>query len=161
VLAGGYRLIDATSDAPSLPADAPRVVVAAVGAVVPEAVAAVQELHAEEIAADLVVVTSAERLASESHAGRLRSVRSGGPDRLDHLDVLLPAPVRRAPIVTVLDGASHTLSFLGSVYGVPVVPLGMDRFGQSGDLAALHDLAGIDSRHIVEAALLALELPTH
>ena len=71
---------------------------------------------------------------------------------------LFPEAERRAPIVTVMDGASHALSFLGGAYGVPVIPLGVDSFGQSGDVAALYAYAGIDAEHIVEAGLLATEV---
>jgi pyruvate dehydrogenase E1 component len=57
-----------------------------------------------------------------------------------------------------MDGASHTLAFLGGAFGAPVVPLGADVFGQSGTIADLYGYVGIDARHIVEAALLATEL---
>ena len=50
------------------------------------------------------------------------------------------------------------MSFLGSVFGVPVVPLGVDEFGQSGTRADLYDQTGIDADEIVNAALLSLEL---
>jgi pyruvate dehydrogenase E1 component len=60
--------------------------------------------------------------------------------------------------VTVLDGASHALSFIGAAYGAPVVPLGVDSFGQSGTVADLYTHAGIDAEHIIEGALHALEL---
>jgi pyruvate dehydrogenase E1 component len=59
----------------------------------------------------------------------------------------------------VHDGASHALAFLGSAFGAPVVPLGVDDFGQSGSRAALYRAYGIDVDTIVNAALLALELP--
>ena len=36
----------------------------------------------------------------------------------------------------------------------------MDSFGQSGTVADLYAYAGIDTEHIIEAALLALELET-
>ncbi len=39
-----------------------------------------------------------------------------------------------------------------------MVPLGVDRFGQSGSRPALYEHAGIDPGRIVNAALLALEL---
>jgi len=71
---------------------------------------------------------------------------------------LIPADERRAPIVTVQDGASHGLAFLGSIYGAPTVPLGMDQWGQSGSRGELYDYAGIDVDEIVNAAMLALEL---
>ena len=69
---------------------------------------------------------------------------------------MIPADERRAPIVTVQDGASHGLAFLGSVYGAPIVPLGVDQLGQSGSRAELYDYAGIDVDEIVNAAMLAL-----
>ena len=58
----------------------------------------------------------------------------------------------------MIDGASHALAFLGAAYGVPVIPLGVDTFGQSGTVADLYAYAGIDAEHIIEAALLATEI---
>ena len=128
------------------------------GAVVGEAVEAVRFLVKEEVAASLVVVTSAERLAAETHERRLRAIRDRAVPSRGHLETLIPEASRRAPVVTVLDGASHALSFIGSVYGAPVVPLGVDSFGQSGTVADLYANEGIDADHIIEGALLALEL---
>jgi pyruvate dehydrogenase E1 component len=157
-LAGGYRLLEPRELDVRLPVDAPAVTVVASGAVVSEAVEAVRFLVKEEVAASLVVVTSADRLSAEVHARRLNAVRDRTSGRLDHLATLLPPASRRAPIVTVLDGASHALSFIGAVYGAPVVPLGVDSFGQSGTIADLYGHAGIDAEHIIEGALYALEL---
>ena len=56
------------------------------------------------------------------------------------------------------DAASHSLSFVGGAFGAQVVPLGMDDFGQSGTIPDLYRYAGIDADHIVEGAILALEL---
>lgn len=158
VLAGGYRLIEPRELDPHLPDHAPAVTIVAVGAVVTEAVQAVRFLVKEEVAASLIVVTSAERLSAELHGRRLDAInhRTLGP--LEHLATLLPPPDRRAPIVTVLDGASHALSFLGAAFGAPVVPLGVDGFGQSGTIRDLYSLNGIDAEHIIEGALHALEL---
>jgi pyruvate dehydrogenase E1 component len=157
VIAGGYRLIEAARQR-DIPHGAPVVNVVASGAVVPEAADAVHELQREEVAANLIVVTSAERLAAEIHERRLAAVRSRRGGDLGHLTTLFPANERRAPIVTVQDGASHSLGFLGGAFGAPVVPLGVDSFGQSGRIRDLYSIAGIDSNHIFEAALLALEL---
>jgi pyruvate dehydrogenase E1 component len=158
VLAGGYRLLDASDSLEPLPASSPVVHVVAAGAIVPEAVAAVRTLHREEIAANLIVITSAEKLAAEQHSGRLEALRRGSKDRIGHLGTLIPPGERRAPIVTVADAASHALSFVGGAFGAPVVPLGVDTFGQSGTIPDLYGYAGIDAEHIVEAAILALEL---
>ena len=64
---------------------------------------------------------------------------------------------RRAPLVTVLDGASHALAFLGSIFGQQTTPLGVDCFGQSGPRSELYAYTGIDADHITEAALLAVD----
>jgi pyruvate dehydrogenase E1 component len=158
VLAGGYRLLEADDALEPLPPDSPVVQVVASGTVVPEAVAAVRALHREEIAANLIVVTSADRLADGQHGGRLDALRHGRPDRVGHLGTLIPPGERHVPIVTVADAASHALSFIGGVFGAPVVPLGVDTFGQSGTIPDLYGYAGIDTDHIVEAAILALDL---
>jgi pyruvate dehydrogenase E1 component len=158
VLAGGYRLLEAASATEPLPPGSPVVEVVASGSIVPEAVAAVRTLHREEIAANLIVVTSAERLAAGQHGGRLTALRTGRRDDVGHLGVLIPPAERHAPIVTVADAASHALSFVGGAFGAPVVPLGVDTFGQSGAIPDLYAASGIDADHIVEAAILALDL---
>ena len=114
--------------------------------------------RSEGVAATVLNITSADRLYAEWQSSRLAGVRSASvPAGVGHLQSLFRADERRAPLVTVLDGASHALAFLGSVFGQRAVPLGMDRFGQSGDRPNLYAYAGIDAGHIVNAALLALD----
>ncbi len=154
VLLGGYRLLepDASLDG------APGVVLAAAGAILPEVLLAAAELADEGVAATVLNIISADRLYADWQASRLSGIRSAVvPRSAGHLEtgLLLPAE-RTAPLVTVLDGASHALSFLGAVFGQRTVALGMDRFGQSGARADLYSYAGIDADHIVNAALLAL-----
>jgi pyruvate dehydrogenase E1 component len=71
-------------------------------------------------------------------------------------DWLIPTSERRAPIVTIQDGASHSLAWLGSVFGAPVYPLGVDDFGQSGARADLYRHFKIDTEAIIVAALNAV-----
>jgi pyruvate dehydrogenase E1 component len=56
------------------------------------------------------------------------------------------------PIVSVLDGHSHALGFLGGALGVTQLALGVDDFGQSGARADLYRHYGIDADAIVAAA---------
>jgi pyruvate dehydrogenase E1 component len=125
----------------------PRVTIAAMGAVVPEALAAVDRLEAQGVDADLVCVTSPGLLY---RALRARQGRADGPSWI--LDQVFPA-TRARPLVTVLDGHPHTLTFLAAVHGTPVVNLGVDRFGQSGDLTDTYRYHGLDVDSIVAAAL--------
>jgi pyruvate dehydrogenase E1 component len=159
VLAGGYRLIDHTIDAPGLdPRDTVQIMVG--GIMVPEAVDAARRLHEEGVAANVIVVTSSDLLFSALRTARRAQLRNASADLdMGHLATLLPTSERRAPMVTIQDGASHSLAFLGSAFGVPVVPLGVDEFGQSASRPDLYAAVGIDAGQIVNAAMLALELP--
>ncbi|MGI8477161.1 MAG: 1-deoxy-D-xylulose-5-phosphate synthase N-terminal domain-containing protein [Thermomicrobiales bacterium] len=157
-LAGGYRLIDRTLSAPEIPA-ADVVHIATGGIMVAEAVEAAARLRGEGIAANVINVTSANLLYHSLRRSRRTMPKNAHlPLDLGHLETLIPAGERRAPMVTVQDGASHSLAFLGSIWGVPVVPLGVDEFGQSGSREALYGATGIDVDHIVNAAMLALEI---
>jgi len=138
-LAGGYPL--------RLADGAPAVTIAAVGVLVPEALAAADELAAAGVAADVVCLTSPDLVFRA-----LQARRGVGEGEEWILDELLPAE-RAAPIVTVLDGHPHTLSFLGAVRNAPSTCLGVGDFGQSGDVEDLYRHFGIDTDTIVGAAL--------
>src|SRR5207249_10343492 len=114
VLAGGYRLVDWRDRADRI--DGRTLVnIAAVGTVIPEAVAAAAALAGEGIAANVLNITSAGRLFAELSARRRSGLRDGrGGADAGHLGRLIPPEERAAPIVTVLDGSSHALAFLGA-----------------------------------------------
>jgi pyruvate dehydrogenase E1 component len=151
VLCGGYRLHQPEAT------DGPRVLLAASGPILPEVLRAAEELAEEGVAASVLNITSADALYAEWQKLVLNGVRRGTvPEEAAHIGTLIAPAERSAPIVTVLDGASHALAFLGSIYGQDTVALGMDRFGQSGGRDELYAYAGIDAGHIVNAALLAL-----
>ncbi len=138
VLAGGYVL--------RLAKGTPEVTIVAMGVTVPEACEAAAELTAEGIAAEVVCLTSADLVY---RALRARQGLAEGDDAI--LDQLFP-PDRTAPIVTVLDGHPHALAFLSSIRGAPLAGLGVDDFGQSGDVDDLYRHFGIDVETIVGAA---------
>jgi pyruvate dehydrogenase E1 component len=138
-LAGGYRLRTAER--------APQVTLVAMGVVVVEALEAAAALEAGGIATDVVCLTSADLVFRALRARR--GLADGGDGVLDDL---FPAQ-RRSPLVTVLDGHPHTLSFLAAVAGDPIACLGVDDFGQSGDVGDLYRHFGIDADEIAGAAL--------
>ncbi|HEX3830504.1 MAG TPA: pyruvate dehydrogenase [Solirubrobacteraceae bacterium] len=138
-LAGGYVLRRTEGR--------PDITLAGAGAVMPEVLAAAEELTEAGRAVDVVCLTSADLVF---RALRARRGLAPGDDAI--LDALLPAD-RAAALVTVLDGHPHTLSFLGAVCHVPVACLGVDDFGQSGDVDDLYRSFGIDPETIVGAAL--------
>jgi pyruvate dehydrogenase E1 component len=129
VLAGGYRLRAGEG-----------VTIVAVGAVVPEALAA-----AGELAAELVCLTSPDLVFRALQA---RAGLQDGDDAI--LQRLFPTP---RPLVTVIDAHPHTLAFLAGVHGAPIACLGVSQFGQSGDISDLYRHHGVDAETIVGAAL--------
>ena len=157
VLAGAYRLVDATAAEPALSAPGTPVVhLAGSGAVLPEVLAAAAELAEEGIAAHVVDITSLDRLYSAWQRTLRQGVRTATAPSLP--GALRTAFPERAPVVTVHDAASHAMAWLGSALGVPCVPLGVDQFGQSGSVQELYELHDLLPGSIVNAALAALSL---
>jgi pyruvate dehydrogenase E1 component len=148
VLAGGYRLLDGLAECPAATPGC-AIYLAGAGAVMPEVIAAARLLQREGIAATVLNLTSVEQLYRNWRAAR------GGEQH--QIARLIPPADRRLPIVTVHDGASHTLAWLGSVYGAPVLPLGVDEFGQSGTRAELYRHFGLDAEQIAEVAFEAVD----
>jgi pyruvate dehydrogenase E1 component len=142
-VAGGYRLLVASPP--------PQVTIAAMGAMIPEALAAAARLGNSGVGADVVCVTSPGLLFQAVQA---RAGRSSAPAWI--LDQVFPA-ARATPLVTVLDGHPHTLAFLAGVNRVPAVHLGVTQFGQSGSLEEVYAYHGIDTDSIVAAALDAVD----
>jgi pyruvate dehydrogenase E1 component len=65
---------------------------------------------------------------------------------------LLAPLAAAAALVTVVDAHPATLSWLGGVKQHRIYPLGVDRFGQSGDIPDLYRAYGLDADAIIEAA---------
>ncbi len=147
VLAGGYRLLEWRQGGEQI--DPSTVVhIAATGAMIPEACAAAVYLWREGVAANVLNLTSPRRLFETWQLTPYTSRDSA-------FSWLVPAAERSAPIITVQDGASHALAWLGSAFQAPVVALGVDHFGQSGTQGDLYHHFGVDWEAIVAAALAA------
>jgi pyruvate dehydrogenase E1 component len=131
--------------------DEPAVTIAAMGALVTEALAAADRLTADGVPADVVCVTSPGLLFEALQA---RRGRGDAPSWI--LEQAFPAR-RATPLVTVLDGHPHTLEFLTSINGVRGTALGVSKFGQSGGLDDVYRFHGIDVDAIVHAALDVLD----
>ena len=152
VVRGGFRLREPNGG------NDDRVVLAACGAIVPEVLAAATLLADEEgVDAIVLCLSSPDRLYRGWQAAVTAPVRGGSGREAGHLEQLLLPDERGLPVVTVIDGASHALSFVGSALGTRCVPLGVDRFGQTGSQPEVYAEYGIDAAAIVTAALVALE----
>ena len=137
IVAGAYWLRE--------PGPGADLAIAYCGAVAPEALAAHQEVAEDIPDAGLLAITSPDRLHRDWRVARARG-ETGVAEHL--LARLRPG----AALVTVGDFHPATLSWLGAVAGNTIVPLGVDRFGQSGDIPDLYRAYGIDTNAILDAA---------
>ncbi|MEV3964755.1 pyruvate dehydrogenase [Nocardia sp. NPDC050193] len=138
VIAGGYLLRRAPR---------PAVTLVGMGALITETLQAADRLANQNIAADVVCVTSPGLLFEALRARRGLTEASSWI-----LEQIFPVD-RAAPMVTVLDGHPHTLAFLAGINNVAAAALGVGRFGQAGSLDDVYRYHGIDTDSIVRAAL--------
>ena len=137
IVAGAYWLRE--------PAPGAELAIAYCGAVAPEAIAAYEAIAEDMPGTGLMAVTSPGRL----HRDWRSALANGAPSTAERLLARLRPG---AALVTVTDSHPATLSWLGSVARTIAVPLGVDHFGQSGDIPDLYRVYGLDSEAIIDAA---------
>jgi pyruvate dehydrogenase E1 component len=129
------------------------------GAITPEALAAWQGIVRDFAGAGLLVVTSADRLhrdwIASRRARRVATARVPAAE-LSPIERLLQPLGHNARLITVLDGHPLALSWLGGVGPHRIVPLGVESFGQSGDIPDLYRATRIDSPAIIDAVVQAV-----
>ena len=127
------------------------VVVAYAGAVAPEAIQAVGLMAEDRRDVGLLAVTSADRL-NAGWTAACRARERGLVHARSHVERLLAGLPSHCGIVSVIDGHPATLSWLGSVHGHKVRPLGVEHFGQTGTIPDLYRHYGIDANAVIAAA---------
>ncbi len=120
------------------------------GALAPEALAAHAALLDDIPGLGLLNVTSPDLLHRDWSTARA-SRWQGGEAKQSHVEQLLGELGPQAGLVTMIDAAPAALSWLGSVLGHRVSPLGTDLFGQTGDLPDLFRAYRLDSEAVIEA----------
>jgi pyruvate dehydrogenase E1 component len=137
---GGYWLREPGPDAEAA--------IVAMGALMPEALAAWEELSADIPGLGLLAVTSPDLL----HRGwtAAQAARWGGQREPSHIEQLLSRLAPGAGLVTLCDAAPASLSWIGGVLGQRVAPLGIERFGQTGSLPDLYAAYRLDGNAITE-----------
>jgi pyruvate dehydrogenase E1 component len=142
-VAGGYWL--------RAPAPGAEAAIVYSGAIAPEALAAWEALKDDVPGLGLLAVTSPD-LLHRGWSARRSSRWKGRGSEASHVEQLLAPLSRAAGLVTLLDAAPASLSWLGGVLGHRVSPLGLERFGQTGNLQDLYREYRLDVDAIVEAA---------
>lgn len=142
-LQGGYWLIP--------PRPGAELALVYCGALAPEALAGFEALQEDYPGLGVLAVTSPDLLhRGWTAAGRARW--TSGPHVTSHIEQLLSPLHARAGLITILDGSPPALSWVGSVLGHRVRALGVEQFGQTGDLPDLYRLYRLDCDAILDAA---------
>jgi pyruvate dehydrogenase E1 component len=142
-LLGGYWLLP--------PAREAELAVVYCGALAPEALASFEALKDDYPGLGILAVTSPDLLhRGWTEAGRSRWTH--GSRAISHIDALLSMISPRAGLITLLDGSPSALSWMGSVRGHRVRALGVEQFGQTGDLPDLYRTYRLDCDAILDAA---------
>ena len=140
ITAGAYWMIEPSGDA--------ELALVSCGSVLQEAHEAHRQMSEDLPGIGLLAVTSVDRLYQAWSATQRRLPHSDESP----IETLLGALPDSAGLVTVLDGHPATLSWLGSVRQHRVHALGVDQFGQSGDIPDLYRKYGLDADAIIDAA---------
>jgi len=146
-LKGGYWL--------KKPGHGVKAAIAFTGAIAPEVLAAWDALIEDVPGLGVLNVTSPDLLHrgwSDRRARRWKGGEAAHDPAPSHVEALLAALPVDAGLITVLDGSPASLSWLGGVRGQRVSPLGVDRFGQTGDLPGLYGEYRLDKDAIIDAA---------
>jgi pyruvate dehydrogenase E1 component len=132
------------------PAQGARAAIAFSGAIAPEVLDAAAQL-AEDVPGLGVLNVISPGLLHRDWMGARRARWRGGGVQESQAERLLACLAPGAGLVTVIDGSPATLSWLGGVRGMRVSSLGVDAFGQVGDLPDLYRHYRLDADSIVEA----------
>jgi pyruvate dehydrogenase E1 component len=141
-IAGGYWL--------RTPAEGADAAIIFSGAIAPEALAAWEALSEDMPGIGLLNVTSPTLLHRGWSAGH-RARWTSEAKVPSHIETILAPLSSDARLVTILDGSPAALSWIGSVSGHRVSPLGTERFGQTGDLPDLYRHHRLDVDAIIDA----------
>jgi pyruvate dehydrogenase E1 component len=146
IIAGGYWL--------KPPGRGAKLAIVYQGVVAPQALAAYDQILEDIPDAGLLAVTSADRLNAGWQAAQ-RARQAGPSTEQAAVERLLSRLAADAGLVTVIDGHPATLAWLGGVCGHRVQALGVEHFGQSGDLTDLHRVYRIDEDAVLNATAAA------
>ena len=140
IIDGAYWVVEPTRDT--------ELALVSCGPVLYEAQEAHRQMSEDLPGIGLLAVTSVDRLY-QAWSSSQRRLPHSDPSPIETLLAALPPS---AGLITVLDGHPATLSWLGSVQQHRVYALGVDRFGQSGDIPDLYRTYGLDTDAIIDAS---------
>ena len=137
ILKGGYWL--------KKPGANPHIIIVYQGIIANEVVESASMLGERFKDIGVLSVTSSDNLF---HEWKNTSSSFSSQKAHSHIETLLSSVPKDTKLITVIDGHPMTLSWIGSVYGHKTITLGVDRFGQTGNVKELLTEFAIDSGNI-------------
>ena len=141
ILSGGYWL--EKSEKPS------DIIIVFSGVMAPEVLEAAEIIKEDEINVSVLSITSNDRLYKnwkQSHKNK-----SSGVNNKSRIEQLFEASNRDSVIISINDAHSSTLTWIGGAVGKKIISLGVDEFGQSGNLKDLYENYSLNAEAIVDA----------
>ena len=141
ILSGGYWL-----ERPQNPSD---IIIIFSGVMAPEVLEAVEIIKEDEINVSVLSITSNDRLYKnwrQSHKDK-----SSGVKNKSRIEELFENSNRDSVIISINDAHSSTLTWIGGAVGKKIISLGVDEFGQSGNLKDLYENYSLNADAIVDA----------
>tara|TARA_B100000686_G_scaffold353374_1_gene458730 strand:- start:1340 stop:3682 length:2343 start_codon:yes stop_codon:yes gene_type:complete len=124
------------------------------GALAPEVEKAAEILQEDIPNISILMITSSDRLYKNWRF--VQKERSKGKEIISRIEEIFYETISDSLIVSVIDGHSSSLSWIGGAVNRKIISLGVDEFGQSGNLIDLYKEYGIDSDAIIDACAQAL-----
>ena len=114
------------------------------GVIIGEVINCLNTLKEENLNIGVFVVTSPDELYKDwVYSTKKINYKSHLEKKLQNIDT-------NTPIISIIDGHSSALSWIGSVKGQKVIPMGVNNFGKSGDLKEVYELNEINLNSIVD-----------
>ena len=146
ILSGGYWLEKSKNKS--------NITIVFSGVMAPEVLEAIEILKEDMLDVSVLSITSADRLYKNWKEAQKQ--RSMGNKILSRIEELFLDTLSESVIVTLIDAHSSSLTWIGGAVGKKTVSLGVDEFGQSGNLQDLYNHYDIDADEIVDACAQAL-----
>ena len=129
------------------------------GAIIPEVLQATKILEEWEVDCNVINVTGPGVLF-DKYQKWIHNKFNNGKSSVNQNPIisLLDNINTKVPAITVTDSHPHSLVWIGAALGAQTYSLGINDFGQSGELEKLYEEYMLDSKTIVEACLDALNI---
>ncbi len=120
------------------------IIIICTGVMIAEVEKSLEEIYHDEIDIGLLIAISPDKLYKDWE----KSKYSGNISQIENK--LKPFSNKTTGIITIIDGHSSSLSWIGGVLGHKIFPMGVNKFGKSGDLEEVYKYTNIDFKSIID-----------